>query len=128
MLRSNTRKFKTNIKAWVEKNLEPEEIKELVKGYNSDARYWGYSNIIEFGVRMGTYGLDIYYDDQRAALKEWFEETDQEAQRFTDDQVIRYYCYYLQDALKYMGWLAVSGMYEVRGVTYFTYEYTKEEI
>ena len=126
MIKSNTKQFKTNINNWINNNLEENDIKDLVKGYNSEARYWGYPGIIEFGVRMGTYGLDIYYDDQRAVLKEWFEETDQEAQKFTDDQVIRYYCYYIEEALKKLGWIARSGLYEVRGVTYFTYEYTKE--
>lgn len=35
----------------------------------------------------------VYYDDQRAYLKELLQEDDTEAQRFSDDKVFRLYCH-----------------------------------
>lgn len=35
----------------------------------------------------------VYYDEQRAYLKELLQETDTEAQRFSDDKVFRLYCH-----------------------------------
>lgn len=35
----------------------------------------------------------IYYDEQRQYLKDLLQETDEEANRFSDDQVFRKYCH-----------------------------------
>lgn len=49
--------------------------------YRSD-----YRNIITFTREMGN-AFPIYYDDMRKLLKEWLEETDEEAGRFDNDKV-----------------------------------------
>ena len=53
---------------------------------NNKYDYKGYTNIITFTREMGT-AFPIYYEDMRDLLKEWLEETEEEANRYDNDKV-----------------------------------------
>lgn len=92
MLRSNSKAVELKVVKYLEEEVEDIEI--LIKDFNSHNQfdYKGHNNIIDFAVSMGTYGFTVWYSEQRALLKEWLEETEEEANKYDDDQVYNTYC------------------------------------
>lgn len=98
-LRSNSKTVEERVVKYLEE--EVENIDGLIKDFN-DYNQWdykGHNNIIDFVVSMGTYGFTVWYSDQRALLKEWLNETEEEANQYTNDQVYNTYCIIVERVL-----------------------------
>ena len=98
-LRSNSKTVEERIVKYLEE--EVENIDGLIKDFN-DYNQWdykGHNNIIDFVVSMGTYGFTVWYSEQRALLKEWLNETEEEANQYTNDQVYNTYCIIVERVL-----------------------------
>ena len=98
-LRSNSKTVEERVVKYLEE--EVENIDGLIKDFN-DYNQWdyeGHNNIIDFAVSMGTYGFTVWYSDQRALLKEWLSETEEEANQYTNDQVYNTYCIIVERVL-----------------------------
>lgn len=98
-LRSNSKTVEERVVKYLEE--EVENIDGLIKDFN-DYNQWdykGHNNIIDFVVSMGTYGFTVWYSDQRALLKEWLNETEEEANQYTNDQIYNTYCIIVERVL-----------------------------
>lgn len=47
--------------------------------------------VIEYDITAGSGAFDYYYDTQRACLQGWLQQTDEEADRYSPDEVERMY-------------------------------------
>ncbi len=98
-LRSDSKTVEERVVKYLEE--EVENIDGLIKDFN-DYNQWdykGHNNIIDFVVSMGTYGFTVWYSDQRALLKEWLNETEEEANQYTNDQLYNTYCIIVERVL-----------------------------
>ena len=98
-LRSNSKTVELKVVKYLEE--EVEDIENLIYDFNSYNQfdYKGHNNIIDFVVSMGTYGFTVWYSDQRALLKEWLNETEEEANQYTNEQVYNTYCIIVERVL-----------------------------
>lgn len=98
-LKLNSKIVKERVSKYVEEEIE--NIDSLVEDFNhyNKFSYDGYSNLIDFVVSMGTYGFSIWYSEQRQLLKEWLNETEEEASKYNNDVVYNTYCYIVEKVI-----------------------------
>lgn len=84
---------------------------------NNKHDYIGYKNIITFTREMGT-AFPIYYKDMRNLLKEWLEESEEEANKFDDEKVAATFDSLLERVLFKYFKLSKTIKYNFRGVEY----------
>lgn len=91
MLRMNTKKAIENAKKHFLSYYDGDAVALLRDG---EAAAFRGSLDYQKGVRLAEGGaFACYYWDEREALKEILEETEQEADRFSDDEVFKTYCH-----------------------------------
>jgi hypothetical protein len=110
MIKSNTKIFKEKVKKYVVECMEDGEndMRECLQIALEDFNSWyceynkkQYPNIINALVQYfncGSTDIEIYYDNQRELLKEWYEETDKEAMKYDDIQVCDNFYYQVAKA------------------------------
>ncbi len=88
----------------------------MLEYFNDNNKYdhIGYTNIITFTREQGT-AFEIYYEDMRSLLKEWLEETEEEANRYDNDKVAEVYDALLERVLFKHFKLRKSFKYDFRG-------------
>jgi len=105
MIRSNSKQFMNKVKKYIVENISaeastPEEaLKNTLE--NFEAFYCPYerklnpsiTNALIHFFNTGVMDLSIWHDEQRALLKEWFEETEAEAKKYDDVQVSNTFYY-----------------------------------
>ena len=101
MLRTNSKKVELKVVEYLKdtiatidgdnENLET-GLNYMLDYFNDNNKYDynGYNNIITFTREMGT-AFEIYYEDMRSLLKDWLEETEEEANKFDNDKVAQTY-------------------------------------
>lgn len=102
MLRTTNKTVKTALKAHVLANFLPinygsdPETTDALGNLREQIDYMRYGNRTIYQTALdwveGGSAL-VYYDEQRKYLKNLLQETDEEAQRFSDDKVYRLYCH-----------------------------------
>ena len=112
----NSKAVKEAVKKYIEN--EVEDIDSLVSDFNGYNQwdYKGYNNIVDFIVSMGTYGFTVWYSEQRALLKEWLNETDAEANSYTNEQVYKSYIHIVETVMLSMYGLRKATKYNFRDV------------
>ena len=92
MKKTNCKVVELRVVEYLKEELESYEggLYRLIEEFNDNNKYdyLGYTNIVAWAREMGNL-FPIYYDDMRELLKEWLEETDEEANRFDNDQVAK---------------------------------------
>lgn len=98
-LRMNCKTVKERVAKYVESEIE--DINELINDFNKYNKfdYQGHNNLVDFVVSMGTYGFTVWYSEQRRLIKEWLNETEEEANKYNDDQVYKTYCYIVENVI-----------------------------
>ena len=90
MLKTNSKAVEMKVveylKDVVEFNSGLENIVESFNDYNQ-FDYEGYNNIIDFMVCMGTFGITVWYSEQRELLQQWLEQTKEQASKYNNEQV-----------------------------------------
>ena len=90
MLRSTKKEVKEVVRNYILDNVMAEceslgtDIQGICEWYNNG--YWGNVSIGEFLVNYANV-FTPYYEEQRGLLKEWLQETDEEASKYSNDQV-----------------------------------------
>lgn len=85
MLKTNAAKARANIRAYLRDTIDSPE--ELAEQYNSQTLFDAHApGLGDFIVNYAC-AVDIYYDEQRARIAEWLEETPEEAAKYSDDKV-----------------------------------------
>jgi hypothetical protein len=82
---------------------------------NNQYDYVGCNNIITFTRNMGT-AFPMYFEDMRDLLKEWLEETEEEANRYDNDKVAATFDNLLERVLFKYFKLSKTVKYNFRGV------------
>lgn len=110
MIRSNSKEFKTKVKAYILEHISEEYLTEC--GYNANtedakiislvecmkSEWWkGYEKqrfpnryvaLKEYLLGLpSAFSTDFYYFNQRQILKQWYEQTETESDKLTDDQI-----------------------------------------
>ena len=81
---------------------------------NNKYDYKGDTNIITFTRQMGT-AFEMYYEDMRSLLKDWLEESEEEANRYDNDKVAQVYDSLLERVLFKYFKLRKAFRYDFRG-------------
>lgn len=99
MIKSNSKIFREKVKKYVIENIDAEASTSIEALENTlenfRAFYCPYekklnpsiTNALMSFFNTGVMDVSIWYDEQRALLKEWFEQTESEAQKYDDVQV-----------------------------------------
>ena len=109
MLKTTTNKAKDNIRRYIRDRITQEEADTRVEEYNADAIY--YRNTQEqptLGDWLVDYccEFDVYTDEQRKAVAEWLEETEEEAAKYDDEAVSGLYRYLIaREFVKVFGYV-----------------------
>lgn len=110
MIRSNSKQFRDKVKKYVIENIDAEAstpIEALENALqNFRAFYCPYekklnpsiTNALIHFFNTGVMDLSIWYDEQRELLKNWFEQTEAEAQKYDDIQVSNTFLYHVSKA------------------------------
>jgi len=110
MIRSNSKIFRDKAKKYVIENIDAEAStpEEALRNTldNFTAFYCPYEkklnpsiiNALMSFFNTGATDLSIWYDEQRALLKEWFEETEAESKKYDDVQVSDTFLYHISRA------------------------------
>lgn len=90
MLNTNRKEVKEAVRRYITENIEEEarnldtDIQGICNWYNNGC--WGDISIGEFLTNYANV-FAFYIDDQKALLKEWLQETDEEANNYNADKV-----------------------------------------
>lgn len=110
MIKSNSKIFRDKVKKYVIDNIDAEASTptEALEKTLANFRAWycdfykkQYPSLINAFIpffNTGVTDLSIWYDEQRALLKEWFEQTEAEAQKYDDIQVSNKFYYQVSKA------------------------------
>ena len=104
MLRTNNKKVLQYFKSVIIQSFSEKEIEMFMKEYNEKIKndyLFPYKSLCEF-VAMENGGqvlISCWWDDMRECLKMALEETNEEANKYTNDQVYKLYFYLLERAL-----------------------------
>lgn len=107
MLKTNSKKALENITKEITNEFEPDELYEIINEYNS----YNYENaspvysVTDFIANYNCCNSWTWYSVQREILQKALEETDEEASKYSDEEVSNLF-YYLFDKciLKYTGY------------------------
>lgn len=104
MLKTNSKKVKEFFKNYVKEGLDIDELNSCIDAFNDLAMSdygFSYTSLTDF--MINNYGgvgvLTCWYSEMREILKKALEETDQEANKYDNDQVANLYCVLCDRAL-----------------------------
>jgi len=110
MIKSNTKQFRDKVKKYVIEHISAEAStpEEALRNTLEDFRafYCPYekklnpsiTNALIHFFNTGVMDLSIWYDEQRALLKEWFDQTEAEAKKYDNIQVSNKFYYQVAKA------------------------------
>lgn len=110
MIRSNSKIFKEKVKKYVIENINAEASTPAEALHNTlenfKAFYCPYerklnpsiTNALIHFFNTGVMDLSIWYDEQRALLKQWYEQTEAEAKKYDNIQVSNNFYYHASKA------------------------------
>jgi hypothetical protein len=110
MIKSNSKRFREKVQKYVIENIDAEASTpiEALQNTLENFRAWycdfykkQYPNLTNAFIRFfntGVMDLSIWYDEQRALLKEWFEQTESEARKYDNIQVSNNFYYQVAKA------------------------------
>lgn len=101
MIRTNSKEARNAFNDYLKNEMiaserTPQNLVEDFNGYCEDSEYM---TLAEFMTNIDC-SLSPYYDDQRKALKECLQETEEEASKYNDEKVHNMFIYCIDRALK----------------------------
>jgi hypothetical protein len=105
MIKSNSKIFREKVKKYVIENIDAyastpiEALEKTLANFRAwycdfyKKQYPNITNALMHFFNTGVTDLSIWYDEHRALLKKWFEQTEAEAQKYDDVQVSNTFYY-----------------------------------
>lgn len=95
MLRTNSKKAIENIRAYIRDSITAEDAQSRIEEFNENAyHHRNYNDEPTLGEWLvdSCCEFEVYFDDQREAIRKWLEETPEQAAQYSDDAVHALYC------------------------------------